>query len=334
MRPIRLLPLGTTRWLNTQSVYHALAETMTAESPDTVIFAQPLQRYLCIGYHQELDSVLDRQACARLSLPIARRRVGGGATLLDVNQLFYQCVFHHTRVPPMVNDLYAKMLAAPVAALRSLGLNAQLQGENEIEIVGRNSDGRPKRIAGTGGGRIGEAAVVVGNILFDFDYNAMTRAWRAPSDSFRRLASAALRERLTTLWAELPRAVAPDEMRVALTAEFARALGRPVVHGELTDAESQKVGEVGKRLTSHKWLSLHSNGARPMTALKISRGVFIRHAETEMDGCQIRAAFRVRDDVIEEAVLEGEPGRDWTNYEMRLRGKKVSEWINELRLRR
>src|SRR3990172_3120821 len=171
MNLIRLLVLGTTHWLRTQAVYHALAETMTVDSPDTIIFAQPLQPYLCIGYHQELDSVLDRQACARMSLPIARRRVGGGATLLDVNQLFYQCVFHHTRVPPMVNDLYAKMLAAPVAALRGLGLNAELQGENEIEVDG-------KRIAGIGGGGIGDSAVVVGNVLFDFDYNAMTRAWR------------------------------------------------------------------------------------------------------------------------------------------------------------
>ena len=55
------------------------------------------------------------------------------------------------------------------------------------------------------------------------------------------------------------------------------------------------------------------------------------HAEAEMDSCHIRAAFRARDDVIEDAVLESEPERDWTEYEMRLRGKKVSEWINASR---
>ena len=322
--PIRLLNLGPTRWLRTQSVYHALAETMTAESPDTIVLAQPLQPYLCIGYHQELASVLDRQTCARMGLPIVRRRVGGGATYLDVNQLFYQCIFHHSRVPATVSAVYAKLLAAPVATLKALGLKAELRGENEIEVSGAATP-HPQRIAGIGGGRIGEAAVVVGNVLFDFNYNAMTRAWRVPSESFRRLASEALRDCVTTLWAELPRAVSPDEVQLMLIGEFARALNRPVEQGELTANEAQKIAEVEKRLVSYKWLNLHSNGARPMTALKISHGIFIRAAKAEIGAYQVRAAFWVRDDVIEQAVLESEPGHHWSEVEAKLRGMKVGK---------
>ena len=158
---IRLLSLGSTHWLRTQSVYHALAETMRAGSPDTIILTQPAQAYLCLGYHQELASVLDRAACEQMGLPITRRRVGGGATYLDANQLFYQCVFHHSRVPPVVDRAYARLLAAPIATLRALDLNAELRGENEIEVgcdpIARKSNrGRPgKRIAGIGGGRMG-----------------------------------------------------------------------------------------------------------------------------------------------------------------------------------
>lgn len=320
MPPIRLLDLGPTRWLNTQSVYHALAEMMTEDLPDTILLAQPLQPYLCIGYHQELESVLDRKACARMGLPIVRRRVGGGATYLDVNQLFYQCVFHHRRVPATVDRIYARLLAAPVATLRGLGLNAELRGENEIEINGR-------RIAGIGGGRIGEAAVVVGNVLFDFNYEAMTRAWRTPSESFRRLAAEALREQVTTLWAELPRPVSPDEVRYRLMDEFARALNRPLEPGKLSEAETEKIKQVAKRLVSYRWLHLRANGAKPMTALKISRGVFIRYAEGVIDGHAVRAAFRLRDGVIEQAILESEPERDWSVAMERLRGAGMEAWM-------
>ena len=327
MNPIRLLLLGPTHWLRTQSVYHALAETMTAESPDTIVLAQPLKPYLCIGYHQELASVLDRQACARMHLPIVRRRVGGGATYLDVNQLFYQCVFHHTRVPAIVERVYAHLLAGPVSMLRGLGLSAELRGENEIEVNGQ-------RIAGIGGGRIGEAAVVVGNVLFDFNYSAMTRAWRVPSEGFRRLASEALRERVTTLWRELPRAVSPDEAQARLIDEFARALHRPLEPGELTEAEKRQADEVAKRLTSYRWLNLHANGARPMTALKISRDVFIRAAEAEVNGYRVRAAFRVRDEVIEQAGLESEPKRAWEETEARLRGARLGEWTRLIEAQR
>ncbi|MBI5714475.1 MAG: lipoate--protein ligase family protein [Chloroflexi bacterium] len=331
--PIRLLSLGTTHWLNTQAVYHALAETMTAESPDTIIFAQPLQPYLCIGYHQELDSVLDRQACARMSLPIVRRRVGGGATYLDVNQLFYQCIFHHTRLPAIITDVYARLLAAPVATLKSLGLNAELRDENEIE-VGRDPSGRPdgKRIAGIGGGRIGESAVVVGNILFDFDYNVMTRAWRAPSESFRRLASQSLRERVTTLWSELALPVSPEEVQRMMIEEFAYALKRPLEPGNLTPVEEEKIKEVGKRLKSYNWLAMHQNGAKPMKSLKISRGVFIRAEELTVGEYQLRATFRVRDDVIEHAVLESEPERDWGETTTNLTGIKVKDWRETLKM--
>lgn len=363
MSSVRLLPLGPTHWLNTQSVYHALAEAMTADSPDTIILAQPLQPYLCLGYHQELEAVLDRAACAAMGLPIVRRRVGGGATYLDVNQLFYQCIFHHSRVPAMVNEVYARLLAAPAATLRRLGLNAELRGENEIEILPkeqlpanclrrsgeadsttRSRRTRPirfsafdpleasrrapqtgKRIAGVGGGRIGEAAVVVGNLLFDFDYGAMTRAWRAPSASFRRLAAEALRERVTTLWAELPRPVSPGEVQAILVEEFARALGRPVEWGKMTEDEERRTTEWGRRLASPDWLALHANGGRPMNALKISRGVFIRAAEGAVDGYRVRAAFQVRDDVIEQAALESEPEREWGDVEAQLRGQAGSE---------
>jgi lipoate-protein ligase A len=321
---IRVLNLGPTHWLHTQSVYHALAETMQTESPDSIVLAQPLQPYLCIGYHQELDSVLDRAACHRLGLPIVRRRVGGGATYLDIHQLFYQCIFHHTRVPATVGDIYARLLAAPVAALRSLGLNADLRGENEVEVNG-------KRIAGIGGGRIGEAAVVVGNFLFDFDYGAMARAWRVPSESFRRLAAEALRDRLTTLWAEAPYPISPDAVQASLVAEFARMLGRPLEYGRLTSEELGKVDELERRLVSDEWLSLHTNGARPMTALKISRDVFIHAAEAEVDGCWVRASFRVHDGRIEQAVLESEPEREWRKVEERLSGMKLDEWLSVLR---
>ncbi|NIU14771.1 MAG: lipoate--protein ligase family protein, partial [candidate division Zixibacteria bacterium] len=96
---IRLLNLGPTASWRTQAVYHATAEMMTADSPDTIIICQPLTPYLCLGYHQVFDSVLDRHECERRNLPVVRRRVGGGTTYLDANQLFYQCIFHHSRVP-------------------------------------------------------------------------------------------------------------------------------------------------------------------------------------------------------------------------------------------
>jgi lipoate-protein ligase A len=117
---VRLIDLGESDWAMTQAAYHALADLMAADAPDTVILTRPRTPYLCLGYHQPLEGVFDLRACERMGLPIIRRRVGGGATYLDRNQLFYQFIFHHRRAPATPRRIYRHFLAAPVAALRAL----------------------------------------------------------------------------------------------------------------------------------------------------------------------------------------------------------------------
>ncbi|MDP2626059.1 MAG: hypothetical protein Q8Q58_04020, partial [Candidatus Rokubacteria bacterium] len=83
-----------------------------------------------------------------------------------------------------------------------------------------------RRIAGTGGGQIGEAGVVVGNFLLDFPFHLMGRAWRVPSPQFRRLAEDGLRLHLATLGALLPSVPPEAEIRRRLVAGYEAGLGR------------------------------------------------------------------------------------------------------------
>ena len=323
---VRLLNLGPTAAWRTQAVYHATAELMTADTPDTIILCQPLTPYLCLGYHQDCDSVLDREECERRALQVVRRRVGGGLTYLDANQLFYQCVFHHARLPVKFEDVYARMLAAPVKTLHRLGLSADLVEVNEIEVQGL-------RIAGVGGGRIGEACVVVGNILFDFDYAAMTAVWNAPWASFRELASAALRERITTLWRHAG-PVTIEAVQWILLEEFEKALGRKIVRGKPTREETRRARVLAKLIGSERFLQRHSdNGVgRAMRSLKISAGVFICAAETEINAERVRASFRVDDGLIAAARLDSESRRGWEKQERELVGMEIEQWRSLLRV--
>lgn len=320
--PIRLLNLGLTESWRTQAVYHAVAEQMQSGSPDTIIICRPQTPYLCLGYHQIYDATFDRAECERRGLPVYRRRLGGGATYLDANQLFYQCIFHHSRVPVLQEDVYKRLLAAPVAALRRLGLHAELRHVNEIQVNGR-------RIAGIGGGRIEEACVVVGNILFDFDYDTMARVWRAPTETFRELGRQALQDHLTTL-RRLKSNVSMETAQTMLVEEFAQTLGRPLEAGDLTPAEENRARELAKQMTSEAYLNLHREKGHvaPMDSLKISAGVFIRANEVVINGRTIRATFRVNDDHVAAVRFESLPSQNWQKYESALRGMPFSEWQN------
>ena len=324
---IRLLNLGPTASWRTQAVYHATAEMMTADSRDTIILCQPLTPYLCLGYQQIFDSVLDRAECERQNWPVVRRYLGGGTTYLDANQLLFQCVFHHSRLPAVMDDLYALVLAAPVNALKRLGLNARLRAMKEIAVDGQ-------RIAHISGGRIGEATVIVGSLLFDFDYNALAQAWRVPDEVFRDLASAAMRDRMTTIWRKSG-PVNPEQVLWILLDELAKVLGRPIERGTPQQAETRHSQQVAERITSAEYLNLHGDVYEnkvipPMKSLKIAAGLYIRAAEAVHEGTPVYGSFRVREDVIEEARLRSEPARDWQAVEAGLCGVAFSDWKDVL----
>jgi lipoate---protein ligase len=323
--PVRLLALGAIPWIRTQAIYHALAELMTEDAPDTLILARTQEPYVCVGYHQPLRAVLDRATCRGAGLPIVRRRVGGGTTYLDKNQQFYQCIFHHKRLPFRVDEVYARLLGAPVAVLRKLGLQADLRDGNEIEVDGR-------RIAGVGGGRIGEAMVVVGNILLDFDFEMMARVWRVPSEDFRRLAYEAMQRHITTLWSRLPQPISTDEVQARLAEEYSVALNRPVVPGSLTEAEQAKAVVMEKQLISEEWLDLHAESKdEPMRKLKISLNAFVHAEEARMNGIVISGTFFARDGVIEQAILTSDlPEKKGHRLEERLIGVPLKYWRDVL----
>ncbi len=280
-------------------MYHAVAEAMTADAPDTLILCAPDRPHFCVGYHQDARQALDMDWCSANGYPILRRRVGGGATYLDANQLYYQLVVHHRRAPAMLNVLYKHALTPPVQTLRALGLDAELQGINELVVSG-------KRIAGIGAGRIGEATVVVGNFLFDFDYDAMSRAWQCPDETYRRLAREGLQQYVTTLQRELGKIPPPDQVRAQLLAAYAAAWGRDLAPGALSTQEQDLTAQAEAELGSTEWL--FEITTPPPEKLKIADGVWIHHASCYVlvggsDGL-VNITARTKHNVIDALVLE------------------------------
>ncbi len=307
--PIRLLDYGSVPYLRSQAVYHAVADAMSADTPDTIILLAPDRPHFCVGFHQDPRQELDLEFCRAHDYPILRRRVGGGTTYLDSNQLYYQFVFHHRRAPATVDALYKLALAAPVETLRALGLDAELRGSNEIVANG-------KRIAGTGAGRIAEASVVVGNFLFDFNYTAMAGAWPAPNEGYRRLAREGLEQYVTTLRRELPHPPTMEQVEALLIKTIADALRRPLERGNLSPSEEELERAAEVELLSQERLFEVDNA--PRRGLKIADGVwmfdavcylFIGGSEGALD-----VSARVHGEIIDGLTIEargGFGGRVW-----------------------
>jgi lipoate-protein ligase A len=227
-------------------------------------------------------------------------------------------------MPAILKDIYALGLSAPVNTLKRLSLNAELRDTNEIEVDG-------KRIAGTGGGRIDDACVVVGNLLFDFDYEAMTAVWRTPSSSFRVLAERALNQQLITL-NQLAVTASMEQIAEMLIEDFSKAFKRPLQQDTLTAAEIESAQDLSKGLISDEFLSLHKEreARDPMRSLKVSARAFIYADETSINGYDVRGSFWVSQDVIKTAKLDSDPVREWQTVEEKLKGIPFKEWQEQI----
>ena len=290
--PVRLIRAGRIEPGLTQGLYHFLAKGMNESSDDTVILCSPSSPYLCIGYHQVLDSVLDSEVCEDLNLPIMRRFLGGGTTFLDCNQIFYQCIFHHSRVPWRADKVYQMMLDAPVKVLNRIGLSGKLRAVNEVEA---NS----LRIAGIGGGRVGDAMVVVGNLLLDFDYSLMSSVWKVPDQPFRNLALETMEERVGTL-NKLDCDHSAESLESLLAEAFAESLERPLHEQQLKSEEIQAGRNTASDLASREFLSLHHpvGSVKPMKSLKISADVFIHHIHFRFEDQEVGVSVRADKGIV------------------------------------
>lgn len=314
---VRLVDMGRVSYLHSQSVYHAVAYCATDRSPGTIIILTPKEPYVSIGFHQTLEKDIDLEYCRKSALPIIRREVGGGSVYLDQDQLFFQCVFPWEKAPKRVDLLYRQFLQPAVNTYRTLGIDARHLPGHDIQV-------RERKICGTGAGRIGEASVVVGNIMFDFNYGEMSRILKVTSEPLREMIHESMQTYVTSLKREL--GVTPDreDVKRILVKEFARLLCESPREGDLTREERTMVDRIDSRFRDRKWL--FQRGGKITRSTRITADVLVRETTCPSPGGSIRIVLRSKRDVIDDIRITGNPRsrpEDFTALEKRLIGQSL-----------
>lgn len=293
---MRYLDLGTVSATASQAVYHALASLMQPDDPVTLVTVSPDRPYVCVGYHQVASREIDRETCEAQGVPVGRRMVGGGAVYLDHDQVFWHLVMPGGSVA--VQHLYDRLLKAPVLAYRRLGIQADHRPVNDIVVGAR-------KIGGTGAATIGQATVLVGSIMMDFDASAMARLLRVPSEKFRDKIVSSLAEYMTTVKRELgPAAPTREAATAALVEAFAEVLDESVEPSQLVEAERVAIRRYEDLLFSHEFVYQREGWLQP--GVKIRDGVQVLEGVHKAPGGLIRFIYRLRDGVFDDALLSGD----------------------------
>ncbi len=273
---LRLLDLGLVSPLRSQAIYHGLAEAMSPDGDPWLVLVRPRRPYVCLGLHQSLEREIDLETCRRHGLPLIRRQVGGGTVLLDRRQLFFQFIYPRRAVTGPVRELYPRFLAPVVGAYQALGLPASLEGGNDIQVQGR-------KIGGSGAAHIGQAVVVVGSFLLDFDFALMSRVARLPSPGLRPAFRRAMQCHMTTLRRELGGVPALSRLKLLFLQQLARHLAVDVVPSRPTATEWRAVREAESELGDPEWLELEGRPQVPH-GVKVAAGVYLTERRSRIDG--------------------------------------------------
>jgi lipoate-protein ligase A len=227
---------------------------------------QPAEPYVCIGYHQDPIKEIDLEYCKERSLAIIRRSQGGGATILDRDQVFYQIIGKDTPVIPRdVDEMFKNLLGVTVDTYQRMGLDAEYKPLNDVISNG-------KKISGNGAGLHETASILVGNIILDLPYEEMAKILKVPDEKFRDKMAKSMMEWVTNLRRERGKAPSPSIVKKTYTQCFQELLGVELEEAQPTSLEWNIFeAETKPRHTSKEWLYLHS---KPLDE-KVGRGVKI-----------------------------------------------------------
>jgi lipoate-protein ligase A len=237
--------LGKLSGQQSMLIFHALAR-MEIEA---LVIVSPKIPLVSIGYFQDAEQEVDLPYCRDSKIPFMRREVGGGATYLDENQIFYQLIWKkdNPKFPKAIHDIYPWFSEAPVETYRTFGIQAEFRAINDIITSSA------RKIAGEGGGNIGDCMVFVGGILLDFDYQAMSRILKVPDEKFRDKVYKTMEENLTTMKRELGVIPSREEVVSVLKEKFEKRVGQ-FTPASLNSEILEKMKQIESWMTSEEFL--------------------------------------------------------------------------------
>jgi len=290
-----LFDLGHLPEQQSMLVFHALAR-MGVEG---LVIVSPHVPLVSVGYFQDARQEVDMDACRSMGIPCMRREVGGGATYLDRNQVFYQVIWNRKTpgFPTRIDEIYAWISSAAVETYGAFGIKTAYREVNDIVTEGG------RKIAGQGGGDIGESLVFVGGILLDFDTRAMSRVLKVPDEKFRDKVYKTMDENLTTMKRELGQAPPRADVVRVLAEKFERLLGK-LEPAAVTPELTYKMKQLEEWMMSDEFLFRRTR--KQARGVKVREGVEVLYGMHKARGGLIRTAEEVREGVLEDLAISGD----------------------------
>ena len=189
---------------------------------------------IVIGRHQNTLAEINEEAVREREVTVVRRLSGGGAVYHDLGNLNFTFIQDAGQAGQLDMGLFCRPVAQ---ALQAMGVNAQVNGRNDITIDGQKFSGNSQYIRE---GRV----MHHGTILYSSDLETVGQVLRVDPEKIQATGVRSVRARVTTVRAHMPRPVPLAQFKARLLEEIARE--RPMEPYTLTQADIAAVEAIKK----------------------------------------------------------------------------------------
>src|SRR5438094_4155185 len=201
-------------------------------APNTVRFWHN-SNTIVLGCFQSADLEVNYDACKETGTQVVRRCHGGGDMYHDAGNLNYAISLKkgHPLVPD--NDLqlvFQRLSEGTIAGLRSLGVRAEFQPINDIQVDGR-------KVSGAAGSVRWGTVFHHGCILVASDLSILGRVLNVPRVKLADRHVASVQKRVTTIRDELGKNVTTKDVREGIVQGIENSYRVRLEEGTLTKSE-------------------------------------------------------------------------------------------------
>lgn len=210
------------------------------KAPSTVRFWHNANTVV-LGCFQSAELEVNFDACKQTGTQVVRRFTGGGAVYHDAGNLNYAISLRrgHSLVPAE-DDLqlvFSRLSEGAVRGLRGLGVNAEFQPINDIQVDG-------KKVSGAAGSIRWGAVFHHGCILVSSDLAILGKVLKVPRAKLLDKHVTSVQKRVTTIREEVERDVTTGEVRDAIVKGVEECYGVHLEKGRLTREELDLASEL------------------------------------------------------------------------------------------
>ena len=165
-----------------------------------------------IGLNQNAYSEVNLKYLEENGINLVRRVTGGGAVYHDLQNLNYTIVSpicHPERSEGSMERSEGSTPAPIVAALRQLGVPAELTGRNDIFVEGRKVSGYARRVSK-------RQEIIHGTLMYDVDIDTLTHVLDTPGSKLNAKGIGSVKSRVANLKDYLPGFKSLDEVQASL----------------------------------------------------------------------------------------------------------------------